>query len=68
MPERSAATHSSLSDVLDRMERKLQDFIDLLKEEQQAIRTLSFGQFSTVTEKKTGLLETIRRSNRNAVH
>jgi len=60
MPDHSAASLSSVSDVLDRMQRKLQDFMDLLKEEQQAIRTLSFGQFSIVTEKKTGLLDEIR--------
>lgn len=61
MSTQCAASHSSLDEVLDRMQRKLQDFIGLLNDEQQAIRTLSFGQFTTVTEKKTCLLEEIRQ-------
>lgn len=39
---------------------QVQAFHDLLKEEQQAIRSLSFGQFADVTEKKTRLLNTLR--------
>jgi flagellar biosynthesis/type III secretory pathway chaperone len=49
-----------LSRVLDVMRENVQQFHDLLKEEQQAVRTLSFGQFSDVTERKSRLLDTIR--------
>ncbi|HEX2055465.1 MAG TPA: flagellar protein FlgN, partial [Nitrospiraceae bacterium] len=49
-----------LSRLLDVMRENVQHFHDLLKEEQQAIRTLSFGQFSDVTERKSCLLDTIR--------
>lgn len=49
-----------LHEILDLMREKVQQFHDLLKDEQQAIRTLSFGQFSDVTERKTQLLDIIR--------
>jgi flagellar biosynthesis/type III secretory pathway chaperone len=58
MSNDSAATQ--LSRVLDVMRENVQQFHDLLKEEQQAVRTLSFGQFSDVTERKSRLLDTIR--------
>jgi flagellar biosynthesis/type III secretory pathway chaperone len=46
--------------VLRRMRAKITEFQALLLEEQQAIRSLSFGQFSTVTLRKERLLEDIR--------
>jgi flagellar biosynthesis/type III secretory pathway chaperone len=42
------------------MRETVRQFHDLLQEEQQAIRTLSFGQFSDVTERKARLLDAIR--------
>jgi flagellar biosynthesis/type III secretory pathway chaperone len=55
-----SAASLQLAQVLDLMHEKVQQFHDLLKDEQQAIRTLSFGQFSDVTEKKSELLDGIR--------
>lgn len=46
--------------LLRRMHDKILAFQALLIEEQQAIRTLSFGQFTTVTMHKTQLLDEIR--------
>lgn len=46
--------------LLRRMHDKILAFQALLIEEQQAIRTLSFGQFTTVTMRKTQLLDEIR--------
>lgn len=46
--------------LLRAMLDKLAAFQALLIEEQQAIRSLSFGQFTTVTMRKSGLLEEIR--------
>ena len=46
--------------LLRRMLDKLVVFQALLTEEQQAIRSLSFGQFTTVTMRKSKLLEEIR--------
>ena len=40
---------------------KLTAFQDLLLEEQDAIRSLSFGQFTSVTIRKTQLLDEIRQ-------
>lgn len=51
---------TQLHDLLDRMIVQVQAFHDLLKEEQQAIRSLSFGQFADVTDKKTRLLNALR--------
>jgi flagellar biosynthesis/type III secretory pathway chaperone len=51
---------ADLHRVLDLMHENIRQFHDLLKDEQQAIRTLSFGQFSDVTEKKARLLDVIR--------
>ncbi|HET6676042.1 MAG TPA: flagellar protein FlgN [Nitrospiraceae bacterium] len=59
MPDESAAS-LQLGPVLDLMLEKVREFHDLLKDEQQAIRTLSFGQFSDVTERKSNLLDSIR--------
>jgi flagellar biosynthesis/type III secretory pathway chaperone len=46
--------------LLGRMRAKMSEFQALLREEQQAIRCLSFGQFSSVTLRKERLLEEIR--------
>jgi flagellar biosynthesis/type III secretory pathway chaperone len=46
--------------LLRRMLDKLVAFQALLIEEQQAIRSLSFGQFTTVTIRKSHLLDEIR--------
>ena len=46
--------------LLRRMLDKLVAFQALLTEEQQAIRSLSFGQFTTVTMQKSDLLDEIR--------
>ena len=46
--------------LLRRMLEKIVAFQALLMEEQQAIRSLSFGQFTTVTMRKSDLLEEIR--------
>jgi flagellar biosynthesis/type III secretory pathway chaperone len=46
--------------LLRRMLDKLVAFQALLIEEQQAIRSLSFGQFTTVTMRKSDLLDEIR--------
>ncbi len=43
-----------------RMLEKILAFQGLLIEEQQAIRSLSFGQFTTVTSRKSQLLDEIR--------
>lgn len=59
MSKDSACT-VELHHVLDAMRDNVQRFHDLLKEEQQAIRTLSFGQFSDVTDRKSHLLDIIR--------
>ena len=59
MSKDSAAT-AELDHVLDEMRDSVQQFHALLKEEQQAIRTLSFGQFSDVTDRKACLLDIIR--------
>lgn len=48
------------SDTLRRMLDKIAAFQALLVEEQQAIRSLSFGQFTTVTMQKSQLLDEIR--------
>ncbi len=59
----STAHNSSLTQsesILRRMQAKLLQFQGLLTEEQQAIRSLSFGQFSSVTMRKAQLLEEIR--------
>jgi len=48
------------SDTLRRMLDKIAAFQALLVEEQQAIRSLSFGQFTTVTMQKSHLLDEIR--------
>ena len=55
MSDESAAL-LDLGRVLDLMIEKVGQFHALLSDEQQAIRTLSFGQFSDVTEKKSELL------------
>jgi len=60
MMSNESAAALDLPRVLDLMREKVQQFHDLLKDEQQAIRTLSFGQFSDVTERKTQLLGLIR--------
>lgn len=57
-----------LAQVLDLMLEKVQQFHDLLRDEQQAIRTLSFGQFSDVTEKKSELLDGIRDLEQSRRH
>ena len=59
MSDESAAL-LDLGRVLDLMIEKVGQFHALLSDEQQAIRTLSFGQFSDVTEKKSELLDCIR--------
>ena len=64
----STATDSLIRRMLD----KLVAFQALLLEEQDAIRSLSFGQFTSVTIRKTQLLEEIReleqqRRNRTSV-
>ena len=59
MSDESAAP-LKLGRVLDLMIEKVGQFHALLSDEQQAIRTLSFGQFSDVTEKKSELLDSIR--------
>jgi len=46
--------------LLLRMHEKILAFQALLVEEQQAIRSLSFGQFTAVTMRKTHLLDEIR--------
>jgi FlgN protein. len=46
--------------LLRRMHDKIVAFQALLVEEQQAIRSLSFGQFTMVTMQKTQLLDEIR--------
>ncbi|MBI4001789.1 MAG: flagellar protein FlgN [Nitrospira defluvii] len=46
--------------LLRRMLDKIVAFQALLMEEQQAIRSLSFGQFTTVTMRKSQLLDEIR--------
>ncbi len=46
--------------TLRRMLDKIGAFQALLIEEQQAIRSLSFGQFTTVTMQKSNLLDEIR--------
>ena len=46
--------------LLRRMLDKIVAFQGLLIEEQQAIRSLSFGQFTTVTMRKSQLLDEIR--------
>jgi len=46
--------------LLRRMLDKIVAFQALLIEEQQAIRSLSFGQFTTVTMRKSHLLDEIR--------
>ena len=46
--------------ILRRMLDKIVAFQGLLIEEQQAIRSLSFGQFTTVTMRKSQLLDEIR--------
>ena len=53
----STAADSLLCRMLD----KLTAFQDLLLEEQDAIRSLSFGQFTSVTIRKTQLLDEIRQ-------
>jgi flagellar biosynthesis/type III secretory pathway chaperone len=57
---KESACAIDLHRVLDLMREHVQQFHDLLKDEQQAIRTLSFGQFSDVTERKARLLDLIR--------
>jgi flagellar biosynthesis/type III secretory pathway chaperone len=57
---KDSASAAELDRVLDVMRENAQRFHDLLKDEQQAIRTLSFGQFSDVTERKARLLDVIR--------
>jgi flagellar biosynthesis/type III secretory pathway chaperone len=57
---KDSAGAADLHHVLDVMRDNVQRFHDLLKDEQQAIRTLSFGQFSDVTERKARLLDIIR--------
>ena len=64
----STATDSLIRRMLD----KLVAFQALLLEEQDAIRSLSFGQFTSVTIRKTQLLDEIReleqqRRNRTSV-
>ena len=64
----STATDS----LIRRMLAKLVAFPALLLEEQDAIRSLSFGQFTSVTIRKTQLLDEIReleqqRRNRTSV-
>ena len=64
----STATDSLIRRMLDR----LVAFQALLLEEQDAIRSLSFGQFTSVTIRKTQLLDEIReleqqRRNRTSV-
>ncbi|HJR76544.1 MAG TPA: flagellar protein FlgN [Nitrospiraceae bacterium] len=59
MPKDSTCA-ADLHRVLDLMHENIRQFHDLLKDEQQAIRTLSFGQFSDVTDRKTRLLDVIR--------
>lgn len=59
IPHESACA-LELHRVLDLMHEQVRQFHDLLKDEQQAIRTLSFGQFSDVTEQKSRLLDLIR--------
>jgi flagellar biosynthesis/type III secretory pathway chaperone len=63
-----SAASLELGQVLDLMLVKVQQFHDLLKDEQQAIRTLSFGQFSDVTEKKSELLDGIRDLEQSRRH
>lgn len=46
--------------ILARMLDKINAFQALLTEEQEAIRSLSFGQFTTVTMHKSQLLDEIR--------
>ncbi len=46
--------------LLHRMHDKIVAFQTLLVEEQEAIRSLSFGQFTMVTMQKTQLLDEIR--------
>lgn len=57
---KDSAGAAELDNVLDVMRENAQRFHDLLKDEQQAIRTLSFGQFSDVTDRKARLLDGIR--------
>ena len=57
---KESACAIDLHRVLDLMREHVQQFHDLLKDEQQAIRTLSFGQFSGVTDRKARLLDSIR--------
>jgi flagellar biosynthesis/type III secretory pathway chaperone len=60
MMSKESACAIDLHRVLGLMREHVQQFYDLLKDEQQAIRTLSFGQFSDVTERKARLLDIIR--------
>jgi flagellar biosynthesis/type III secretory pathway chaperone len=57
---KESACATELTRVLDLMRENVQQFHDLLRDEQQAIRTLSFGQFSDVTDRKARLLDIIR--------
>ncbi|MFO0768162.1 MAG: hypothetical protein U0231_15550 [Nitrospiraceae bacterium] len=49
-------SHNQPESLLRRMRAKMTEFQGLLTEEQQAIRSLSFGQFSSVTMRKERLL------------
>lgn len=53
-------SHNQPESLLRRMRAKMTEFQGLLTEEQQAIRSLSFGQFSSVTMRKERLLDEIR--------
>lgn len=52
--------HTDSDSLLRRMLDKIVAFQALLIEEQEAIRSLSFGQFTAVTMQKTQLLDEIR--------
>jgi flagellar biosynthesis/type III secretory pathway chaperone len=56
--QQSSPTESQT--LLLRMDDRIRAFQALLIEEQQAIRSLSFGQFTDVTMRKTHLLNEIR--------
>ncbi len=63
---------TEIDSLIRRMRDKLTAFQALLLEEQDAIRSLSFGQFTSVTIRKTQLLDEVRgleqqRRNRSTV-
>ncbi len=60
MSTASQHTPTETASSIHRLLQKLEAFRALLLEEQDAIRSLSFGQFTSVTQRKSQLLDEMR--------